>query len=121
AYLQAFAHGWRMQKQRDNAEQVALIGRRLYERLSKFASLFDDVGKHMDRAVRKYNEAVGSFSVRCFRRAVTSLRCSAKTISSRMSEKSIRCRGRWTYESPYTKVAKNCSCSDPPSDIERKE
>ncbi|MGZ3529811.1 MAG: DNA recombination protein RmuC [Vulcanimicrobiaceae bacterium] len=64
AYLQAFAHGWRMQKQRDNAERVALIGRRLYERMSKFASLFDDVGKHMDRAVRKYNETVGSFSVR---------------------------------------------------------
>lgn len=63
-YLQAFAHGWRMQKQRDNAEQVAKIGKRLYDRMVKFAGVLNDVGVHLEIATCKFNAAAGSFTGR---------------------------------------------------------
>ncbi|MDQ6826472.1 MAG: DNA recombination protein RmuC [Candidatus Eremiobacteraeota bacterium] len=64
AYLQAFGHGWRMQKQRDNAEQVAQIGKRLYNRMVKFANMLNEVGIQLERATCKYNVAVNSFTGR---------------------------------------------------------
>lgn len=64
AYLQAFAHGWRMQKQRDNAKQVAVIGKRLYDRMARFAGMLNDVGVHLEIATCKYNVAAGSFTGR---------------------------------------------------------
>jgi DNA recombination protein RmuC len=64
AYLQAFAHGWRMQKQRDNVEKVAQIGKRLYDRMAKFAGMLAEVGTQLERTTGKYNAAVSSFTGR---------------------------------------------------------
>ncbi|HEV7180565.1 MAG TPA: DNA recombination protein RmuC, partial [Candidatus Baltobacteraceae bacterium] len=62
--LQAFAHGWRMQKQRDNVEKVAQIGKRLYDRMAKFAGMLAEVGTQLERTTGKYNAAVSSFTGR---------------------------------------------------------
>ena len=57
-YLQAFANGWRMQKQQENAQEVALRGKTLHERLLKFFVSVGDVGKALDRTVEKFNDSV---------------------------------------------------------------
>ena len=53
-----------MQKQRDNAEAIAAAGKNLYQRLVKFAKILDEAGTLFDRATRKFNDAVGSFTGR---------------------------------------------------------
>ncbi len=58
-YLRAFAHGWRLQKQQENAEEVARRGRMLYERLQSFFSAIGKVGWYLNHTVEKFNIAVG--------------------------------------------------------------
>lgn len=58
-YLQAFANGWRIQKQQDNAKEVALLGRRLYDRLQKFFESLGKVGWYLNHTVAKFNDSVG--------------------------------------------------------------
>jgi DNA recombination protein RmuC len=57
-YLQAFANGWRVQKQQDNAQEVARRGKTLYDRLRKFFVAVGDVGRALDRTVDKFNDVV---------------------------------------------------------------
>lgn len=58
-YLRAFANGWRIQKQQDNAEEVARRGRMLYERLQRFFASLGKVGRYLNHTVEKFNDAVG--------------------------------------------------------------
>lgn len=58
-YLRAFAHGWRLQKQQQNAEEVARRGRTLHERLQSFFAAFGKVGSSLNQTVEKFNIVVG--------------------------------------------------------------
>lgn len=58
-YLRAFAHGWRLQKQQENAEEVARRGRMLHDRLQSFFGALGKVGWYLNHTVEKFNIAVG--------------------------------------------------------------
>ncbi len=58
-YLRAFANGWRIQKQQENAEEVARRGRMLHDRLQSFFAVLGKLGKSLGHTVDKFNEVVG--------------------------------------------------------------
>lgn len=58
-YLKAFANGWRMQKQQENAQEVMRRGTMLHERLLRFFVALNEVGKALNGTVKKYNDAAG--------------------------------------------------------------
>ena len=58
-YLRAFAHGWRLQQQQENAEEVARRGKMLHERLQSFFIVLGKVGKYLALTVERYNTAIG--------------------------------------------------------------
>jgi len=64
ALLKAVAHGWRQQEMAENAQRIGETGRELYERLCVFLRHFEDVGSELGKALKAYNEAVGSFERR---------------------------------------------------------
>jgi DNA recombination protein RmuC len=57
-YLRAFANGWRIQKQQENAEEVARRGKMLYERLQSFFAALGKVGWYLNHTVEKFNACV---------------------------------------------------------------
>lgn len=64
ALLRTVAHGWQQERVAENAQQIADLGRELYERLGVFARHFAKVGRNLDTAVSAFNEAVSSFDSR---------------------------------------------------------
>ncbi len=58
-YLRAFANGWRLQKQQENAEEVARRGRMLHDRLQSFFAALGKVGWYLNHTVEKFNGVVG--------------------------------------------------------------
>lgn len=64
ALLRSVAFGWRQEQVADNARAVSELGRELHGRLVTLAGHLDGVGKNLDRAVRGYNDAVGSLESR---------------------------------------------------------
>jgi DNA recombination protein RmuC len=64
ALLRAVAYGWRQEKESQNAQAIAAVGRELYERLSAFADRLAGVGKNLTQAKEAYNKAVGSLESR---------------------------------------------------------
>lgn len=64
ALLRSVAYGWRQERMADNARAVSELGRELHGRLATLADHLDGVGRHLDRAVRSYNDTVGSFESR---------------------------------------------------------
>lgn len=61
ALLKAAAYGWRQESVSKNAEEIALLGRQLYDRMVTFADNLEKVGRGLDNAMKGYNAAVGSF------------------------------------------------------------
>lgn len=57
-YLRAFARGWQLQKQQDNAEEVARRGKMLHDRLKSFFLVLGKVGVSLKHTVDKYNECI---------------------------------------------------------------
>ncbi len=64
ALLRTVAHGWQQERVAENAQQIAELGRELYERLGVFAGHFSKVGRNLDTAVNAFNQAVSSFDTR---------------------------------------------------------
>jgi DNA recombination protein RmuC len=64
ALLTTAAHSWRQEALADNYREIAQLGKDFYERLSKFADHFNEIGGKLNGAVRAYNDAVGSFESR---------------------------------------------------------
>jgi DNA recombination protein RmuC len=62
--LRAVAVGWREKSLSDSAKELFELGKELHERAARVMELTGDVGKHLDRATRSYNQLVGSMESR---------------------------------------------------------
>jgi len=64
ALLKAVAYGWKQETLTENAQEISIVGKELYTRLSKFAGDIDKMGKSLSTTVNHFNTAVGSFDSR---------------------------------------------------------
>jgi DNA recombination protein RmuC len=64
ALLRTIALGWREQALALNAQEVAQLGRQLYERVGTLATHWSDVGDKLEKAVGAYNRSVGALESR---------------------------------------------------------
>jgi DNA recombination protein RmuC len=64
ALLRGVAYGWRQQALAENAAAISRLGTELYDRLCTAAAHLQGVGEGLQRAVEKYNSAVGSLETR---------------------------------------------------------
>jgi len=64
ALLRTVAYTWRQEALAKNARQVHTLARVLYTRLATLGGHISGVGDSLNRAVKKYNEAVGSLESR---------------------------------------------------------
>jgi DNA recombination protein RmuC len=62
--LRAVAYGWRQEALAENAQAISEMGKTLYERLVKLVFHFADLGRHLDKSMHSYNEAIGSLESR---------------------------------------------------------
>ena len=56
--LRAVAYGWRQEALALNAQEVATLGKQLFERISMLAGHWSDVGQRLGKAVDAYNKSV---------------------------------------------------------------
>lgn len=61
ALLKAAAYGWRQEAVSQNAEEIAKLGRELYDRIVTFGEHLEKTGRGLEQATTAYNKAVGSF------------------------------------------------------------
>jgi DNA recombination protein RmuC len=61
ALLKAASYGWRQEAISKNAEEISVLGRQLYDRVTTFADNLEKVGRGLEAAVKGYNAAIGSF------------------------------------------------------------
>lgn len=62
--LRAAAYGWKQEQLSEHANQVAKLGKDLYERMAMLAEHLENVGEALDKSVKSYNRAIGSISDR---------------------------------------------------------
>jgi DNA recombination protein RmuC len=62
--LRAIALGWREEALALNAQEVAELGRALFERIATLAEHWSDVGDKLEKSVAAYNKSVGSLEGR---------------------------------------------------------
>jgi DNA recombination protein RmuC len=60
ALLRAVAYGWQQEAVARDAQQIADLGRRLYESVGKLAGHFDRLGTRLRSSIEAYNDAIGS-------------------------------------------------------------
>jgi DNA recombination protein RmuC len=60
ALLRAVAYGWQQQHLAQNAEEIRLLGRDLYERLATMVSHLDRIGLNIKQAADSYDRFIGS-------------------------------------------------------------
>lgn len=64
ALLRTFAMGWQQEQLAKNSERIADAGRDLYERCVKFTDFLGDIKGGLEKAIKSYNSAVGSWESR---------------------------------------------------------
>jgi len=64
ALLRAVAYGWRQEALALNAQEVADLGKQLYERVATLAAHWSEVGDKLEKAVGAYNRSVSSLETR---------------------------------------------------------
>jgi DNA recombination protein RmuC len=64
ALLRAIAYGWRQEALAKNAQEVADLGKQLYERIVNLAEHWTDVGSRLDKAIDSYNKSVATLESR---------------------------------------------------------
>jgi DNA recombination protein RmuC len=69
ALCKAVVYGWRVEEQAANAQQIAVLGRDLYKRLSVMGGHAASMGKALEQAVGKYNQFVGSLETQVMSQA----------------------------------------------------
>ena len=64
ALLRAIAYGWRQEQVTNNARQISMLGKELYERVSTTVRHFDDLGSAIGKGIDAYNKIIGSMELR---------------------------------------------------------
>ncbi|MFN3918941.1 MAG: DNA recombination protein RmuC [Methylohalobius sp.] len=64
ALLKAVAYGWQQEQIAQHAEEIARLGKELYERVAKVAEHWQKMGKQLEQTVKTYNEATRSLETR---------------------------------------------------------
>jgi len=64
ALLRAIAYGWRQEQVTKNAQEISILGRELYERMSTLVKHFDEIGSAIEKAMGAYNKVIGSMELR---------------------------------------------------------
>ena len=64
ALLRAIAYGWRQEQMTKNAQQISMLGKELYERISTMTKYFAELGSAMERSISSYNKVIGSMESR---------------------------------------------------------
>lgn len=64
ALLRAVHYGWRQEQIARNAEQISVLGKEIYERLSTMGDHWAKVGNNLQQAVDGYNKATASLESR---------------------------------------------------------
>jgi DNA recombination protein RmuC len=64
ALLRAIAYGWQQEQVTKNAQQISMLGKELYERISTMVKHFEDLGSAIRKATDAYNKTVGSLETR---------------------------------------------------------
>ncbi len=64
ALLLSAAYGWRGRQAEENAQRISALGREMYERIATWAGHLDRVGDSLEKAVKAYNDSVGSLESR---------------------------------------------------------
>lgn len=64
ALVKAIAYGWQQQKLAENTQVVAGLARELYRRIKTFGGHMGGLGASLHKAVKQYNEGVGSLETR---------------------------------------------------------
>lgn len=62
--LKALASGWKAEQLEENAEKATQLAQELYQRFLKVFEHFEGVGKALNQAVSRYNEAISSVDTR---------------------------------------------------------
>lgn len=64
ALLRTVALGWRQQAVAEDAEQIQMLGKQLYQRIDQVLGHLEKVGSALRRTVESYNSAVGAIDSR---------------------------------------------------------
>jgi DNA recombination protein RmuC len=64
ALLRTVAHGWSHEALAEQAREIHRLGRDLHQRLSTMSSHLDGIGRSLNTAVTRYNQAIGSLDNR---------------------------------------------------------
>lgn len=64
AILRAVAHSWKQEAISKNAEEIALLGQELFERLCTLSEHWNKVGRSLAASVDAYNQAIASLESR---------------------------------------------------------
>lgn len=62
--LKSVSYGWRQEQLAKNAQEISLLAKDLYERITVLGNHFDHLGKALKRSVDYYNNAVGALESR---------------------------------------------------------
>ncbi|NYI75937.1 DNA recombination protein RmuC [Nocardioides panzhihuensis] len=64
ALLRTVAHGWSHEALAEQAREIHRLGRDLHQRLGTMSTHLDGIGRSLNTAVTRYNQAIGSFDNR---------------------------------------------------------
>lgn len=66
ALLISASYDWSQEKLTQNAKEISIIGKELYDRLATFSDHFSRLGSSLDKSVQIFNETLGSLDRRVF-------------------------------------------------------
>lgn len=64
ALLKAVSYGWRQEALARNAQEIAKLGKELYDRIGNLAGHWTEVGQRLNQAVNAYDKSVGTLEAR---------------------------------------------------------
>lgn len=64
--LKAVSYGWRQESLAENAQEIAGLGQKLFERVADLSRHFNDLGNKLDASVKAFNSAVGTLDTRVY-------------------------------------------------------